>query len=149
MKDIVIVLDQIETAAQIGANAILFIQALFDRQYCEMDLDKMLFYAHSKGLEVLLETHTEDEFKRAIKTDADLIGINNRDLATLKIDLNTTKHILQNNKKNSKTIISESGIKTKKDLQLLKNAGADAFLIGSSIMLTENIEEKVRELVKT
>ena len=149
MKDIVIVLDQIETAAQIGANAILFIQALFDRQYCEMDLDKMLFYAHSKGLEVLLETHTEDEFKRAIKTDADLIGINNRNLATQKIDLNTTKHILQNNKKNSKTIISESGIKTKKDLQLLKNAGADAFLIGSSIMLTENIEEKVRELVKT
>jgi indole-3-glycerol phosphate synthase len=148
MKDIVIVTDQIEVAAQIGANAVLLIQALFDRNCCEMDVYKMISFAHSKGLEVLLETHTQKEFAMAVGTKADLIGINNRNLSTLKIDLNTTKQILQNNGKCNKTIVSESGIQTKTDLQFLKAAGADAFLIGSSIMLTENIENKVREFVQ-
>jgi indole-3-glycerol phosphate synthase len=148
MKDIVIVADQIEVATQIGANAVLLIQALFDRNYCEMNLNKMITFAHSKGLEVLLEIHTQDEFKRAVETEADLIGVNNRNLATLKINLNTTEQILQKNGKCGKIIISESGIKTKADLQLLKAAGADAFLIGSSIMLTDDIENKVKEFVQ-
>ena len=102
MKDIIIVPEQIEVAAQIGANAVLLIQALFDKGYCEMNVDKTIAYAHSKGLEVLLETHNEDEFKTALETNADLIGINNRNLATLKIDLNTTKQILEKHGKAAK-----------------------------------------------
>ena len=148
MKDIIIVADQIEVAAQIGANAVLLIEALFEKGYCEMSVDKMIAFAHAKGLEVLLETHTEKEFQSAIETNADLIGINNRNLATLKIDLNTTKEILANHKTHGKTVISESGIKTKADLQFLRDCGAKAFLIGSSIMLTKNIEEKVKEFVE-
>jgi indole-3-glycerol phosphate synthase len=148
MKDIVIVVEQIEIASQIGADAILLIQALFDRKCCEMNVDKMITFAHTKGLEVLLETHTQDEFEKAVETEADLIGINNRNLATLKIDLNTTNQILQNKGKCGKTIISESGIKTKVDLQFLKASGADGFLIGSSIMSTKNMEEKIREFVQ-
>jgi indole-3-glycerol phosphate synthase len=148
MKDIILVLDQIETAARIGANTVLLIQGLFDRDCCEVNIDKTIAFAHSRGLEVLLETHTEEEFKSALDTNADLIGINNRNLATLEIDLNTTKQILQKHGKGGKIIISESGIKSATDLKFLRCCGADAFLIGSSIMLTDDIESKVKEFVE-
>jgi indole-3-glycerol phosphate synthase len=147
IKDIIIVPDQIEVAAQIGANAVLLIEALFERGCCEMDINKMIAFTHGKGLEVLLETHTSSEFKSATETDADLIGINNRNLSTLKIDLHTTKQILKENVKNNKIIISESGIQSPADLQFLRSCGADAFLIGSSIMLANNVQEKVKEFV--
>ena len=149
MKDIIIVTDQIEVGAQIGANAVLLIQALFDRGCCEISVEKTISFAHSKDLEVLLETHNESEFQKALETDADLIGINNRNLATLKIDLNTTKLILEKHKTPNKLVVSESGIKTPADLQFLRSCGANAFLIGSSIMLTDNIEEKVKEFALT
>jgi indole-3-glycerol phosphate synthase len=148
MKDIIIVAEQIDVGANLGANAVLLIQALFDKHYCEMSVDKMIAYAHNKGLEVLLETHTVEEFKKAVETDADLIGINNRDLSTLKIDLNTTKEILHKQPKADKTVISESGIKTQADLQFLRDSGADAFLIGSSIMQNDNVELKIKEFVQ-
>jgi indole-3-glycerol phosphate synthase len=147
MKDIIIIPEQIEVASQIGANAVLLIEALFEKGYCETNVNKMIAFAHSKGLEVLLETHTVKEFQSAIETNADLIGINNRNLGTLKIDLNTTKGILERNNTNGKMVVSESGIKTPADLSFLRQCGAKAFLIGSSIMLTENIEEKVKEFV--
>ena len=99
------------------------------------------------GLEVLLETHTQSEFVSALETDADLIGINNRNLATLKMDLNVTKKILQSTNPKNKLIVSESGINTAADVQFLRESGASAFLIGSAIMLSNNIEEKVREFV--
>jgi indole-3-glycerol phosphate synthase len=147
MKDIILVPEQIDTAAKIGANAVLLIQGLFDKSCCEMSVNKTVAFADTKGLEVLLETHTEDEFKSAVETDADIIGINNRNLTSLKIDLNTTKKILQENGKRDKIIISESGIKSIADLQFLRSCGADAFLIGSSIMLTDDVELKVKEFV--
>ena len=148
MKDIVIVAEQIEVAAQIGADAVLLIEGLFDKGCCEMSIEKTVAFAHSKGLEVLLATHTEEEFTRAVECDADLVGINNRNLTTLKIDLNTTKTILQKNDDHGKVVVSESGIKTADDLCFLREAGAEAFLIGSSIMLADNIEEKVKDLVE-
>ena len=147
MKDIIIVADQIEVGAQIGANAVLLIQTLFERGYCEMSVEKTISFAHLKGLEVLLETHTEQEFQTAVETEADLIGINNRSLKTLKIDLNTTRMILEKNKTPNKLVVTESGIKNPADLKLLKSYGANAFLIGSSIMLSKNIGEKIEEFV--
>ena len=148
MKDIVIVADQIDVAAQLGANTVLLIEALFDRHCCEMSLEKMIAYAHSKGLEVLLETHTETEFQVAVETDADLVGVNNRNLATLQINLETTRHILGKQGKRGKTVISESGIKTRSDLQFLRSCGADAFLIGSSLMSSADLEGKIMEFVQ-
>jgi len=148
MKDIVIVAEQIEVAAQLGANAVLLIQALFDRRYCEMSTEKTIAYAHSKGLEVLLETHTETEFKVAVETDADLVGVNNRNLANLQIDLETTRRILRRQGKHGKIVISESGVKTQGDLQFLRDCGADAFLVGSSIMSSADVEGKIREFVQ-
>lgn len=149
MKDIIISSTQIEAAYNVGANLVLFIQALFDRGYCDQKLEDMISLAHSKKLEVLLETHNEKEFVAALETKADLVGINNRDLGSLEIDLNITKKILEKYNKNNKLIISESGIKTPTDLIFLHNCGADAFLIGSAIMENKNILEKVKEFVTT
>ncbi|MEM3526105.1 MAG: indole-3-glycerol-phosphate synthase, partial [Candidatus Jordarchaeaceae archaeon] len=134
MKDIILSLEQIESASRNGANAILLIYTLFDRGYCESDVQNMINYAHSKGLEVLLETHTEKEFLAAIETDADLIGINNRDLKTLKVNLEVTRRILTKYDSHGRVIVSESGINTPQDIRFLRNCGAHAFLIGTAIM---------------
>ena len=91
--------------------------------------------------------------QNALKTKADLIGINNRNLDTLEIDLKTTERVLQgyDSKKDdpeARPILSESGIETPEDIQYLKKCGADAFLIGSSIMKSEDITEEIKRLVK-
>ena len=75
-----------------------------------------------------------------------MIGINNRNLDTLEINLETTKQILENSQK-SKIILSESGIKSTKDIKFLRDCGADAFLIGTSIMKSSDIQNSVSELV--
>jgi indole-3-glycerol phosphate synthase len=149
MKDIVICPEQIDAAAKLGANVILLIQAIFDRGYCNENLNEMIAEAHAKNLEVLLETHNLDEFMRAIETNSDLIGINNRNLGTLEIDLNVTKSILSKSayKSDYKVIVSESGINNPTDLHSLRDCGAQAFLVGSAIMQADDIEAKVREFV--
>jgi len=147
MKDIIIDQIQLEAASRIGANVVLLIEAVFEREYCEYSLDEMIKQAHSKRLEVLLETHSEDEFQQAIETDADLVGINNRDLRTLKVDLGITKRILNKHESKSKVVVSESGVINPADVMFLRGCGAQAFLIGSSIMMADNIEQKVKEFV--
>jgi indole-3-glycerol phosphate synthase len=147
MKDIVVSSVQLDAAAKIGANVVLLIQAVFDRGCCELDINEMITKAHSKNLEVLLETHNSDEFVKALGTEADLVGINNRNLATLTIDLKVTKNVLANYSCKDKIVVSESGITSPADLRFLRESGAQAFLIGSSVMLADNIEEKVREFV--
>jgi indole-3-glycerol phosphate synthase len=76
-----------------------------------------------------------------------LIGINNRNLATLKVDLNVTKQILEQNSAEGKIIVSESGISTPADLRFLSLYGVQAFLVGSAVMLAGDVKEKVKELV--
>jgi indole-3-glycerol phosphate synthase len=147
MKDIILARAQIDAAYAIGADTILLIKALFDRGYCECSISNMIEYAHSKGIEVLLETHREDEFSSALETEADLVGINNRDLRTLKVDISTTRRILEKVDPKGRIIVSESGIKNSSDIPILRNAGAQAFLIGSVIMLAEDSKKKVREFV--
>jgi len=95
-----------------------------------------------------LEVHNKKKFQNSLKTKTDLIGINNRNLDTLKIDLKTTEIILKDFKK-TRPILSESGIENPKDIQYLKRCGADAFLIGSSIMKSDNITEYVKKLVNS
>lgn len=148
MKDIIISRRQIDAAFKTGATAVLLIKALSDRGYCEYEIDEMIAYAKSRGLEVLLETHAEDEFSAALETDADLIGINNRDLRTLKVDINVTCKILRRIDPGENIVVSESGINNPEEVRLLHEAGADAFLVGSAIMKSKNVEEKVAELVK-
>lgn len=147
MKDIILSPVQLEAASRLGANVALLIVALFDRGYCEHSLSDMIATAHSKGLEVLLESHTEEEFRSAVRTHADLVGINNRNLATLKVDLGVTKRILERNSAEDKIVVSESGVSTPADLRFLRLYGAQAFLVGSSVMLADDVEGKIKELV--
>ena len=147
MKDFILRKEQIDTASKIGASAILLIQSLFTRQYCENSVEEMIDYAHSKDLEVLLETHTDNEFRSALKTSADIIVINNRNLKTLDVDLEVTCRILTKNPAEGRVIISESGVNTSNDIRFLRECGAQAFLVGSAIMEAKNITMKVKELV--
>ena len=145
MKDITIDKVQIDAAKKIGADYFLLIQSIFDKNMAS-DINGMIDYGHDLGLKVLIEAHTVQEFENSCKTNADLIGINNRNLDTLKIDLNTTKEILENSEK-EKLIISESGISNPDDIRFLHKCGADAYLVGSSIMKADNIQQSVQRLV--
>jgi indole-3-glycerol phosphate synthase len=145
MKDIIIDKIQIDAAKKIGADYILLIQSLFDQGLVK-EIDELLDYGHKNGLKILLESHTRAEFENSLKTEADILGINNRNLDTLELDINNTKRILEGYK-NSKMIISESGIETPKDVNFLHDCGANAFLVGSSIMKSDNIQERVSQLV--
>lgn len=148
MKDFIISRVQVEAASRIGADAVLLIQALFDRGYSEVELGEMIRLAHSYGLEVLLEAHTEEEFLRTVGSEADMVGINNRSLSTLNVDINTTGRILGKHDHHGKVVVSESGIESPVHIRLLKKTGAKAFLVGSAIMLADNVAEKVRLLVE-
>ncbi len=145
MKDVVVDMAQIDAAEKLGADMVLLIQGIFDKKFAK-EIDEFVSYAHKKKLLVLVESHTESEFLNSVKTEADLLGINNRDLDTLEIDLKTTQHIL-NDKKENRIIISESGIETPDDIRFLRKSGADAFLAGSSIMKSKDIKGLVSRLV--
>jgi indole-3-glycerol phosphate synthase len=148
MKDIILSSVQVDAASKVGANAVLLIQTLFDRGYCERGVRAMVEYCHSRGLEALLEVHTDEEFLSASETAADMIGVNNRDLKTLEVDLEATKRILEKQHTKERVIVSESGINTPEDILFLKKCGAQAFLVGTAIMKAEDVKAKVRELVE-
>ncbi len=148
MKDFILDPVQIDAASKIGGDAVLLIQALFDRGYCHLSRDEMIQNAHSLGLEVLLESHTRKEFQKTLDSQADLIGINNRDLSTLTVNIETTKEILESSTVGERVIISESGIETPQHVKLLRKWGAQGFLVGTAVMAASNIEEKVRELME-
>lgn len=145
MKDIIVDKIQIDAAEKLGADCILLIQSIFDKKLVS-DIDEFISYAHKKNLMVLLESHTKKEFVNSTLTDADLLGINNRNLDTLEINLETTKKILKNRDEN-RIVLSESGINSAKDIRSLHDYGADAFLVGSSIMKSKDIKGHVRKLV--
>jgi indole-3-glycerol phosphate synthase len=145
MKDVVIDKIQIDAAEKIGADCVLLIQSIFDKKLAN-DVDEFIAYAHKKNILVLLEAHTKNEFIRSLQTDAGILGINNRNLDTLEIDLNTTKEILKD-RKEKRMILSESGIESPRDIKFLHKCGADAFLVGSSIMMSKDIKGYVEKLV--
>jgi len=147
MKDITIDKVQIDAAKKIGADYFLLIQSLFDKKMVP-EMAELIEYGHKNGLKILVEAHTSQEFENACKTDADIIGINNRNLDTLKIDLNTTKKILEDTNY-SKIVISESGIESEEDIRFLHKCGAKGYLIGTAIMKNDNIEQTVRGLVNS
>jgi indole-3-glycerol phosphate synthase len=151
MKDIIVSEIQLDCAKKIGADYILLIMSIFDKNLAEGDLDRFVKYAHKNGLNVLFEVHHEQEFNEILKFNLgkeDLIGINNRNLDNLKIDLQITENLLKKFNKGKNVIISESGINDSSQIKQLKNAGADAFLIGTSIMeKNEQIIRKIKGLV--
>jgi len=147
MKDIIIHERQVEAARKTGADSILLIEPIFSK-YPISSLARMIRYAHESNLEVVLEVHSEDEFTRALNTEADLIGLNNRNLSTMQTNLETTIHLMERaDRHTDKIIISESGFESAEDIRRVKPTRVSGFLIGSSIMLADDFERKVREFV--
>lgn len=146
MKDIVVSEVQIDAARQTGADCILLIKAVFDRDLAESGIEKLYEYATKKELNVLVEAHTEQEYAGCLASNYELVGINNRNLSDLKVDIRNTERLIKSRGKGKSVIISESGISKPADIQYLKSAGADAFLVGTSIMETDDIGAKVRQL---
>lgn len=139
-KDFIIDEYQIYESRFIGADAILLIVAALSDE----ELQKFIKIADSLGMDALVETHTEEEIGRAVKCGASIIGINNRNLKTMRCDVSTTEKLSQY-VPSEKTLISESGIKTSDDIQRLKGV-ADAFLIGSSLMKAKEPGRLLRSL---
>lgn len=146
MKDFVIDPVQLEACAAYGGNAILLIASLFRRGYSAISLNDMIALAHKKSLEVVLEVNSLAEFRLAQRTQADMVGINNRDLGTLQVDLQATQRILRRVQKD-RIVWSMSGIGKAEDLVRLKQAGADAFLVGTSLMQAADLAGRLAELL--
>jgi indole-3-glycerol phosphate synthase len=148
MKDIVVSEVQIDAARRAGADCILLIKAVFDRGLAESGMDRLHDHATKKGLQVLVEAHIDQEYAESLEAGYELVGINNRDLSDLKVDISTTERLIKKHGKGNKgaVIISESGISRPADVQYLRKVGADAFLVGTSIMETGDIGAKVAEL---
>jgi indole-3-glycerol phosphate synthase len=132
---------QIYEARANSADAVLLIAAILDGGQAE----EFIHLARELGLSVLFEVHDLDELETALRIHAPVIGINNRNLKSLSIDLNTTielkKHIPED-----RIVVSESGIKNNTDVLKLEEAGVDAMLVGTSLMESANIAEKIAAL---
>lgn len=145
-KDIVVDEAQLEAARACGASAALVIQSLFSRGLLDGDPRPLVRAAHDRELDVVLEVHTLAEWDAAVATDADILGINNRDLATMDVDLGTTAAILSARQKD-RPVIAMSGIETRAQVERMLRAGADAVLVGTSIMAHANPARKLQELL--
>ena len=131
---------QIYKAKAIGASAVLLIVAMLDKS----TIVKFIKLANSLGLDALVETHSVVEAKIALDSGAVIIGINNRNLHTFNVDLQTTMDIAHLIAKD-KIIVSESGINSREDIIMLKDANINAILVGESFMRCDDIEVKAKE----
>lgn len=147
MKDIIIDRVQIEAGKKLGADCVLLVESVLSRQPAATSKG-LIRTAHENQLEVLLEVHNQAELDKALNSEADIVGVNNRNLATLETDLSTTTRLLGKiTHRAGRILISESGFETANDIRKVKPATVDGFLIGSSIMLSPDLESKVREFV--
>ncbi len=142
-KDFILEKYQIYEARLYGADSILLIAAILS----EKEIKDFLALAHRLGMSAILEIHNQEELKKVLSTEAKIIGINNRNLGTLKVDIRTTLK-LRKKIPSGKIVISESGIKDYKDIQLLKKYGIDAILVGETLLRSKDIGKKVRELLE-
>ena len=147
-KDFIIDERQILEAIEWGADAILLIVAILT----EEQLTRFHSLATEAGLSVLVEVHDEEELTRAHKLSPALIGVNNRNLKTFKVDLATTERLAatlfaSSSAGQSPLLVAESGIHTRADVQRVQKSGAGAILVGESLVNQGDIAAKVRELL--
>ena len=140
-KDFILDEVQIYEAAAAGADAILLIVAALEQE----ELVRLYDVATACQLDVLVEVHSLEELDRALETEAHLIGINNRDLATFKVDLAVTE-TLSEQVPPGITLISESGIRTAEDSRRVRACGADAILVGEALMRSGDVIRQAGEL---
>ncbi|OGP50759.1 MAG: hypothetical protein A2Y79_04620 [Deltaproteobacteria bacterium RBG_13_43_22] len=142
-KDFIIEEIQIREALAWGADAILLIVRILS----EAQLKELLHVCHENGLAALVEVHDREDLEKALHSKAEIIGINNRDLDTFEINLQTTQKLAALIPEGH-IIIGESGIHRPQDIVDLKGSGINAVLVGSSLMSSDDIESKTREMIE-
>ena len=129
-------------ARYLGADAVLLIAAILDPS----PLSEFISLSSELGMPALVEIHDERELEKALKAEARIVGINNRDLTTFNVDINTTLRIIKEIPR-EKVIVSESGINNNDDVRMLGDAGVHAVLVGESIVTAKDVRGKIKELI--
>jgi indole-3-glycerol phosphate synthase len=140
-KDFIVDPYQLYESAAAGADAILLIVAALDPD----PLYELLREARALDLDALVEVHDEPELEIALAVEADIVGINNRDLVDFSVDIERTYELLSDVPA-GKTVVSESGFSTREELDELERVGVDAVLIGETLMRAEDVEQACRRL---
>ncbi len=141
-KDFIFDPYQVYEARAYGADSLLLIVAILTPE----KLSELLQLSHQLGMMCLVEVHNEVELETAVRSEAKIIGINNRDLNTFKVDLNTTAR-LRSLIPPDRIVVSESGIRNHADIDKLKEWGVNAALIGEALMSAPDIATRMRELL--
>lgn len=141
-KDFIFDEYQVYESAASGADALLLITAILSQP----QLEGLLALSHVLGMQCLVEVHNEKELERALQSDADIIGINNRDLNTFNVNTDTTRRLCDIIPAD-KIVVSESGIKKRSDIVKLKKWGVNAVLVGESLVTAKDIPAKMKELI--
>jgi len=139
-KDFIFDAYQVWESRAYGADALLLIVSILT----DDELRELTQLAHELQMECLVEVASEDEVQRALRVDADVIGINNRDLRTFEVDLAVTER-LQPLIPNDKVVAALSGVHTRADAERMAKAGAHAVLVGEALMTASDVREKMRE----
>ena len=140
-KDFIFDEYQVYESRAAGADAILLIAGILKKD----KIDEFLKLSHSLGMSCLVEVHNEDDLEKVLSTKARFIGINNRDLKTFKTDIKTTLNLIAKIPKD-RVVVSESGINSYNDVDMLKRKGIHIFLVGGPLMRENDIGKKLREL---
>jgi len=140
-KDFIIAAEQVYEARGAGADAILLIAEALE----QAEMTDLAGLAGSFGMDVLAEAHSEPAVEKAIACGAACVGINNRDLATFRVDLATTERLAPAVLAAGRVLVAESGIKTGADVKRLLAAGADAILVGEGLLKSGDIAAKLAE----
>ncbi|MEW6065043.1 MAG: indole-3-glycerol phosphate synthase TrpC [Bacillota bacterium] len=143
-KDFILDPIQIYQSRLAGADAVLLIVAILSDE----QLARLLALTEELGLQALVEVHTEAELMLALQAGADIIGINNRNLHTFDTDLATTSHLTGLIKRTDITLVSESGIHSRRHMQFLNSLGIQAALVGEALVTAPDTPRKVRELAE-
>jgi len=141
-KDFIINEVQIYEAFYMGTSAVLLIVAILTDEA----LKHLMTVARGLDLDCLVEVHDDRELERALKADAEIIGINNRDLHTFDVDIKTSVKLIPKIPL-GKIIVAESGIKTHAEVQLLQNLGAHAVLIGETFLREKDVAKKIKKVM--
>jgi len=141
-KDFILCEYQVVEARAYGADAVLLIVAALEPR----QLGELISLVREYGMDALVEVHDESELDLALSCGADIIGINNRDLKTMRVDIATTLR-LRKLVPDGIIVVSESGIKCREDVRILDGEGVDAILVGEALMRSEDPLAKMRELL--
>jgi indole-3-glycerol phosphate synthase len=143
-KDFIIDEKQILEAYAKGADSYLLITRILDKKR----LKELIDFGRSLKMEPLVEVFTEEEAKITVDAGAKIVGVNNRDLDTFKVDINKSKILCPMIKDlGAEVVVAESGISSKKEIEELRKYGVNAFLIGESLMREKDIGKKLREFI--